>query len=123
MANHVHGEVEFEAEGRTYVFRLGVNEMIAVQDALGLAADDERFMQALQEIQGFRKVRTMFYEGLRGAQPDMTEIAAGDLMTAMGLQDVIKVILAGMRWAMPGKEAAEDRKGGRSRPSRGPTSS
>lgn len=125
MANHQHGEVDFEAGGETYTFRLGVNELINIQDALGLADDDARFLVALDNLRGFKQLRIVLYQGLRGRHPEITELEAGDVFTQIGFAKAAALIGQALRWALPEKEADEGKqKGvGKSRPSRGPTSS
>jgi len=122
MANHMKGEVEVEAGGRKLIFRLGVNEMVAAQDALGLANDDQGFLEALDNLRGLGPIRIIVHNGLKRDQPDFTVEMAGDLITELGLERTTEIIQEAMRWALPAKEAVQ-KKGGRPRPSVGPTPS
>jgi hypothetical protein len=122
MANHLRGEVEIAAGDRKLVFRLGVNEMIAIQNDFGLAGKDEEFSAALMSLRGFARPRIVFYHGLRARQPDITIEEVGDIMTAIGMPRVDQAIVEAVRWALPDKEPGDD-EGGDARPFGGPTSS
>jgi hypothetical protein len=124
VANHLKGEVAFEAGGQSYTFRLGVNEMIELQNQLGLAGKDAEFLEVLGGISGFGQVRACIYVGLRKHHPEVTEELAGDIVTELGMSQIPDIIRQALRWALPEKE--EGAGGGRgkpARPSRGPTSS
>lgn len=125
MTNHLKGEVVLEAGGEKLTFRLGVNEMIAVQDALGLADDDAKFLVALSNLRSFKAVRTIVHCGLLRGQPDLTLERAGDIVTEIGMERVGEFIAQALRWALPEKKAAAgvEKRGDRPRPSVGPTSS
>lgn len=125
MANNLRGEVEVQAGGRKVVFRLGVNEMIALQNDLGLAGKDEEFGRVIAESSGFVNPRLVIFHGLRLRQPEITLEEVGDVMTELGRTRWEAVILEGLRWALPEKEQApaDPKKGGKPRPSGGPTSS
>ena len=124
MANHMKGEVEVEAGDKKLIFRLGVNEMVAAQDALGLANDDQGFLEALDNLRGLGPIRIIVHNGLKRDQPDFTVEMAGDLITELGLERTTEIIQEAMRWALPAKEATDvQKKGGRPRPSVGPTPS
>lgn len=123
MANREHGEVSFEAEGVTYTFRLGCNEMISIQDALGLPDDLQALGMAFQSL-GLRKIRTVFFYGLRGSDETMTEEKAGDLISAIGWSRAAEVLNQGFARAMPADDGKRQKgAGATARPSRGPTSS
>jgi hypothetical protein len=123
VPNHLRGEVEVEAGGRKLTFRLGVNEMIRIQDALGLADDDAKFLLALSNLRSFKAVRTIVHSGLLRDQPDTTEEQAGDVVTELGMMRVGEVIEQALRWALPEKKPGGERRGEKPRPSVGPTPS
>jgi DNA-binding protein YbaB len=127
MADHTRGEVEVEAGGKKHVLRLTINQLISVQDALGYGDKDEEFMKELltgRLFRSFKKLRTLVYVAMQDATEDVTEEQAGDLITAMTLAKMPTVMLQCLRWAMPAAEPDEPRKkGGKPRPSPGPTSS
>jgi hypothetical protein len=124
MANHLKGEVEIQAGGEKLTFRLGVNEMVRIQDALGLADDDQKFLLALSNLRSFRAVRTIVHSGLLRDQPEMTEEQAGDVVTELGMARVGEMIQQALRWALPDKKPDNGkREGQKPRPSVGPTPS
>lgn len=126
MANHLKGEVEIVLGDRTLIFRLGVNEMIAIQDALGLADDDQKFLGALSNLRSFKAVRTIIHAGLTRNQPELTPEQAGDVVTEIGMVKIAEIIQQALHWALPEKKpgAAGGEKGGaKPRPSVGPTPS
>lgn len=122
MANHERGEVEFEAQGKAWILRLGINELISAQNAVGLADKDEEFLQALDNLSGsFRRMRAVVYHGLKGQHPDVTELQAGEIITAIGRFKMAGFIVIALRWALP-EAAPGSQEGGGGRPSGGPTS-
>lgn len=126
MANHLKGEVEVVLADKTLIFRLGVNEMIRIQDALGLAEDDAKFLTALSNLRSFKAVRTIVFSGLQRDQPEITEEQAGDVVTELGMARIAEIIQQALRWALPEKKpGAAGEKGGmaKPRPSVGPTPS
>lgn len=125
MANYLKGEVAIVVDGKSLTFRLGVNEMISIQNGLGFADDDAKFLAALTNLRSFRAVRTIIHAGLQRDQPDLTEEQAGDIVTELGMARVAEVISEALRWAVPEKKpgSGAEKKGGRGRPSDGPTSS
>ena len=124
MANHERGEVEFEAQGKAWILRLGINELISVQGAVGIADKDEEFLQALDNLSGsFRQMRAVVYHGLKGAHPEITELQAGEIVTAIGRFKMAALVVVALRWALPEKEpTGAPQEGGGDRPSGGPTS-
>lgn len=101
MANKLRGEVTFEARGVIYTLRLGVNELIQLQDAFGIE-DDAAFLAELpSRMRGLRDLRKFFSVGLRRHHPDLTDEQVGDLMTELGLAEITKHAAEAMRWAWP----------------------
>lgn len=121
MANHMKGEVAFQALGREFVFRLGVNEMIELQNALGVSDEDLGAVFEERRMRNAKHVRAVTFFGLRLRHPEITLEQAGDIVADIGLTEMFRVILRAMRWALPEKDPGLD--GGAPRPSVGPTSS
>jgi hypothetical protein len=117
MANKLRGEVAVEiGEGKdrkAYVFRLGVNEMIEVQTALGIE-NDEKVFSVLGKLRNFKTVRTIVFHGLKGRTPDITEESAGEIITELGMSRTHDIILEALRWAMPEPEKTEGKANARS---------
>ena len=125
MGNTQAGEVDVEVGGQRLVFRLGINELIAIQADWGLADKDAEFfaeLDALQQTASLKKLRSVFYHGMRRGKPDVTEEAAGDLLVALGLKRAGELLSQALRWAAPEKSPEGEGSGGEPRPSGGPTS-
>ena len=107
MANRLKGEIAVEVgEGeskRTLIWRLGNNELIGLQDELGMKDDDERFLATIDKPGSFRRLRTIVLWALRYGQPDITEVQAGDIVTELKIPRVRKLIDESLTWAMPEK--------------------
>lgn len=123
MANHLAGEVEVLALGKTLIFRLGVNEMLEVQNGLGLADKDDAFLAVFDEdrLRNLKTVRAVAFYGLNRDQPEITERDAGDVVVEIGLLRFGDIIREALRWALPDKD--EGARDGAARPSPGPPSS
>ena len=123
MANHLAGEVEVLALGKTLIFRLGVNEMLEVQNGLGLADKDDAFLAVFDEdrLRNLKTVRAIAFYGLNRDQPEITERDAGDVVVEIGLLRFGDIIREALRWALPDKD--EGARDGAARPSPGPPSS
>ena len=107
MANRHHGEIPVEiGEGpdkRTLIWRLGNNELIGLQDALGMNDDDERFLLTIDKPGSFRRLRAIAFWALKYGQPEITEDQAGDIVTELGIPRIRKLIDQALEWAMPDK--------------------
>lgn len=109
MANHQKGEVEVEALGKKLVFRLGVNEMIELQNALGLADQDDAFLAVFDEhrLRNLGQIRRVILFGLKGSWPEVTEGDAGEIITEVGLVRAGEIIRDALKWALPDREPVE----------------
>jgi hypothetical protein len=123
MANTEHGEVEIEADGKTYTFRLGINELISLQEALGMGDDTiDEFFPKLGGNLTLEKLRLVFLHGLKRAHPEITLEQSGEIIDAIGLDGCAPVITRGIKVASPNKSSDAPQKGGKARPSHGPKS-
>jgi len=123
MANHLKGEVSFEAGGKTLMFRMGVNQLLDFQESMGLAGKDEELWEALDNLRSLSVVRKIVFCGLKKDQPEMTEADAGEVISEVGLPEIAVIILRALRWALPEKKEEAEPGEGETRPSDGPTSS
>ncbi len=124
MANHLKGEVEIEAAGRKWTLRLGCNEMIEAEAALGV--DDGGLGIFLEQNRRMKNVRAVVFYALKRDQPEVTEEQAGDIITEIGLHAMMVKVLELFTWALPEKKPGiGGEKGGapKPRPSVGPTPS
>ena len=111
MANRLRGEIavpldDGDGKKRELIFRLGINELIGLQAALGLADDDEKFLATIDKPGSFKRLRTMAFWGFRGAQAEITEAEVGDIITQLGIPRVRKLIDEAIAWGMPDPEPA-----------------
>lgn len=121
MANHLKGEVAVAVLGKDLIFRLGINEMLELQSALGLVDKDEEFLANFDNFRNLTVIRKIALFGFKRHQPEMTEAEAGDIVTELGLESMAKIRREALRWALPDQEPPKE--GGKPRPSAGPTPS
>lgn len=133
MANRLKGEIdetlppELEgAAGLTVRFRLGMNELINLQEALGYGDDDERFMAEVDSgkaFRGLKRIRTAVLHALLKHQPEMTQERAGEIVTLLGPDRVGELLTEAMKWAMPEPAESKGQKRGKGAASPGAPSS
>jgi hypothetical protein len=93
-----------EGDGRReLVFRLGINEMIVLQDEWGIK-DDQVFLEALDKPQSLKRFRSLVKQALVSHQPDITDEAAGALITELGMVRMKAILGETMAWAFPDPE-------------------
>lgn len=85
MANQDRGEVSFDAAGETWTLHFSVDAICHVEDAVGrsftaIAID----MQNKPDSVGMKTVRALMWGGLRDRHPDITLVAAGELIPHIG---------------------------------------
>lgn len=81
MANRLRGEVEFTVGEKTYTFRLGMNELVALEQTLGIKDP----IKALAEQQlGIGDLRALARAGLSRYHKELTDEEVGDLIDEMG---------------------------------------
>ena len=92
MANPMRGDVEVEALGRRYIFRLGINELLELQTALGYE-DEETFLNEVGQLKSIRALRIIGACAL-ARKPDagagevimgLEEKEAGDVLSDLGV--------------------------------------
>lgn len=116
----LRGDVELSARGSTYVFRLGINELITLQSALGFEDEDE-FLQkvgTLKSVKALRTIASCCLVRKEGAKVDddgyitvigVDERVAGDVLSEVGVTAFVRTIAKAMSlaWADPSEEAGE----------------
>ena len=119
MANSERGEIDVKVGEKTYVFRLGINELISLQRALGLQDEDiQEFFQRLGGDLTLEKLRTVVFHGLKRAQPEVTEDDAGDVIDSIGISGVAPLIIESIKLGAPIADP-DAKRAGKPRPSRG----
>lgn len=129
MANREAAEVEFEVDGVTYILRLDVNAMIAVQQDCKL--DDQEFWSTLGSSLSISlpMLRSVFHRGVRVGEDRLAKVEkAGELVTKLGTHRAVALVSEAITWSLPPKPPKRegDGKGGAAeppaRPSSGPMS-
>lgn len=107
MANKHAGEIAYKVEpdGKEYVFRLGLNEMVSLQEKLAIGDDDlDKFFAALVSKRTLKTLRLICHHMLLAKQPDITEVEAGELLTQIGVTEFNSSIVPEvLKWALPEK--------------------
>lgn len=99
MANTTRGEVEFkDSDGKSYVLKLGANQMATHQDEL-------------DKLSGVKSLRRLLQIALtwKDDQKSMTAEQVGDLIDDLGI-DRMNELIEQTRWGAMAKEAGEKAK-------------
>jgi hypothetical protein len=101
MANRVRGEVGFEADGKSYTLRYSTNALCELEDHFNQPIN--AIIGALQDKSSLRitMIRAVVLFGLRDKQPDMTELAAGEIISAVGLAAMVLKVGEALKAAFP----------------------
>lgn len=122
MANKLAGEVGFEAGGKPYVLRLGVNEMISLMDAWGIPPDNlGALFEKLKGLKSMVLLRELVLHSLRRDHPEMTLLDSGDIITQVGFDKMGDYIYEVIKWALP--EPSEEEGGGEGEAPKAPPAS
>lgn len=107
--NKLAGEVSFEAGGKGYILRLGVNEMICLMDAWGIPPDNlQALFVKLQQLKTLVVLRELVMHALRRDQPQLTLLDAGDLVTQVGFDRMGDLVFEAIKWALPEPKPSEE---------------
>ena len=111
MANHVKGEVAFEAQGQGgFVLLLDFNALCELEDQLpGL-------MDGTAEIRSPKAIRAVFHAGLQTHQPGIDLLGAGRIIQAVGLDAAADLVRQAFEASFPTATGGE----GQSRPRKAP---
>lgn len=114
MVNPLKGEVEFEAEGKTWVFRLGTNEFASLMGAWGIPPQDGVTVFAVleQHIKSPVILRTVFHHALHRHQPQTELDEVGDLLTILS-DRAYDIVAQAFRRGIPVPNEPEDAAGAR----------
>lgn len=92
-----NGKRHFEALGENLTLAYDINALCRIEDRLGIENAQE-FQRVLQKNLSFRKLRTLFCCGL---SPEATEERAGEIMQALGMDEVSAMITDTIQAAFP----------------------
>lgn len=101
MANPFKGEVEFEADGKTYKLSYSANALCELEDALGKRLDDILEMWRRPKEVPLRDMRVMFWAALLDHHPDITLDAAKVILSRASLVDMMGCIGGALMRALP----------------------
>jgi hypothetical protein len=97
--NSLQGAVTFEAEGVQMYLRISTNAMVRYQDASG-----ETFLRGLMALKrdpsDMKRIRGLVYAAL-SHMPDITPERAGDIMDAVGILEMAKLVSEASDAAFP----------------------
>ena len=107
MANKQRGEIAVEALGKTFIMRLGTNQICELEDDLGLGINQivERLNDPAQMKLGF--MRTLVFHAI-GWQGDATKNDAGDLIDAVGMDAIAGKLGEAFTAAFPNSEETDN---------------
>lgn len=117
-ANPVKGEVQFEVDGKPYIFKFGTNAQVIMEERTKMTMLD--IMKNIQEGGGrfgATHLRLIFFAGLSARHPGITEDQCGDLIDELGHEKCADIFLKAMGLAaakgngsdpmMPGQVAGQ----------------
>ncbi|KFC62779.1 hypothetical protein FF80_03346 [Devosia sp. LC5] len=114
MANELLGEVDFPVGDKTYRLRLSINQIIQVEDILGMGIIKIAGMFNDVENLTAGSVRAVLWGALREHHPEIDIMGAGDIMAEARLQPTIEHVGRALQAAFPtaeGKEPPSPRRG------------
>ena len=103
MANKYRGEVEFSANGSTYTFRLGTNELCRLEAELGA----DPFEKIAEGKASLGHLRTITLAGLGRHHPKLTADDVGDLIDEVGYKALGDLIQKSMSVLAPEDDASK----------------
>lgn len=114
MANSIKGEVDFPVGDKTYRLRLSINEIIQVEDLLGVGIIKIAGMFNDVENLTAGSVRAVLWGALREHHPEVDILGAGDIMGEARLQPTIEHVAQALQAAFPtaeGKKTPSPKRG------------
>ena len=108
MTNPLKGDVTFEAQGKTFTFKLGTNAQIMLEQKSGQSI--VAWFQGREESFSKGDMRTLFHAGLF-RQHQLTEEEVGDLRDEIGDEKVGQIFKQAAEFSQnkpKGNGAAED---------------
>lgn len=122
MANPIKGEVDFPVGDKTYRLRLSINEIIQVEDLLGIGIIKIAGMFNDVESLTAGSVRAVLWGALREHHPEVNIMDAGDIMAEARLQSTIEHVGQALQAAFPKAEDKDTPSPKRGRAGRGKAS-
>lgn len=104
-ANPLRGEASFRVGATTYTLVIDVNAFCTIEEDTGLGVN-----ALIREVQGnpsFRILRSIVHGMLENKHPEITKIAAGNIMSDAGMELVSGAVKKAIQQAMPAKKKGE----------------
>jgi hypothetical protein len=98
-----NGRISFEAEGESLYLLFDINAICALEDIF-----DKGVEEIAKEMAGqmeMRKVRTLFFAGLKDCKPCCTQVDAGRVMSALGVEAAAALVGRAFALGFPQPEA------------------
>lgn len=89
MGNRIAGDVDFEADGKRWVLRFDFNALCALEEGLGV---DLASLGAPGQAVRAATLRTMVRVGLAHHHGELSDLAAGDIVQAVGLAAMTELV-------------------------------
>lgn len=90
MANKTKGRVSFEQDGQTFNLRLGINEIVELEDELDKSINEIAAMLGNPEKLRMGVVRSIFRAALKGGGHDMAADQVGELLGSMHMDQTME---------------------------------
>jgi len=116
VANIHRGEVAFEAAGKVWSVRFGINEICDLEEETGRSVVELGAEMSNPATMRVTMLRAMVWAGLRGAHPEVSIKQAGELITEAGTETVIGLVGRAFQAAFPGAEEGAAGAGDDARP-------
>lgn len=97
MANPMKGQARFEAAGKPWTLTFGFNELVSLEDELGVKVDEI----GAKLGDSARTVRSVFRICLEAEHGQLTDREAGDLISEIGPQEAAQHIAKAFAAAFP----------------------
>jgi hypothetical protein len=105
MANINRGEVDLKAGDKIWTLVFSVNALCELEELAGKSALAFANELSDEENVSIKKLRLLFWIGLRDRHPDVDEKAAGSIMSGAGLNEAMQAATKALRAAFPQGEA------------------
>ena len=107
ISNSLKGETTVKAGDVSYVLRYTANSLCALEDAFDKSVSELSDMFSKPSNMRISTMRKLFWIGLIDAQPQVTEVVAGEIMTKAGLDVSLIKVMEAFQEAFP-KAKQED---------------
>ena len=103
MSNRQKGELPFTVDGKSYTLHFSVNALCALESATGLKV--MAISEAMSDPAQISMItmRSLFRSGLSDHHPELSDIDAGKIMTALGQAQAMDLVSIAFSLAFPVK--------------------